>query len=122
MVRMDPVPYSEVMTRAPRTPTTNWERNSPVWLNRTGSNWARSANPSWAHRPPSTLDTRADSPMPATTMTARLIHVERTDRSFVHSDRTWLRSPARPWSKAGSATGVAVTVVTWPTSAGAWPW
>ena len=96
VVRIDPVAYSEVTIKAPSTPTTNWEMNSPVWLKRTGSNWARSTRPRWVHRPASMLDTRADSPMPATTTTARQIQVDRTERSLVHSDTTWLPNPACP--------------------------
>ena len=88
MVRMAPVAYSEVTISAPSTPTTNWEMNSPVWENRTGSNWARSTGPREAQRPASMLETRAESPMPATTTTARAIQVERTERSLVHSDTT----------------------------------
>jgi len=45
VVRIEPVAYSAVMTMAPSTPTTNWDRNDPVWLNRTGSKVARSARP-----------------------------------------------------------------------------
>jgi hypothetical protein len=114
VVRMEPVAYSEVTTRAPSTPTTNWERKDPVWLNRTGSKVARSARPSVPHRPASTLVTRAESPIPATTTMARHTQVERTERSFVHSERTWPDSPARPRSMAGSATGSATVVTSRP--------
>src|SRR5450631_2765983 len=109
VVRMDPVEYSEVTTSAPSTPTTNCEMNSPVWENRTGSNWARSTGPRFAHRVASTLETRAERPMPATTMTAREIQVDRTDRNFVHSDRMAWRSPARPDSVDGRGTARVVT-------------
>jgi hypothetical protein len=96
VVRIDPVEYSEVTISAPMTPTTNWERNTPVWENRTGSNWARSAGPRPAQRPASMLETSAERPMPATTTTARAIQVDRTDRSLVHSERMTCRIPARP--------------------------
>src|SRR5450631_76809 len=111
VVRIEPVAYSDVTTIAPSTPTTNWERNEPVWLNRTGSNEARSAKPRWDHWPASTLETRAESPMPATNTTTRQIQVDRTERSFVHSERTWLTSPARPWSRAGNGMPSVVVVM-----------
>src|SRR5664280_2758563 len=79
VVLIEPVAHSEVTISAPRTPTTNWEMNSPVWENRTGSNWARSTTPRPAHRPASMLVTSAESPIPATTTTARAIHVDRTE-------------------------------------------
>ncbi len=88
VVRIEPVAYSDVMINAPSTPTTNWDRNEPVWLNRTGSNEARSASPRWDHWPASTLETRAESPIPAMNTMTRQIQVDRTERSFVHSERT----------------------------------
>ena len=111
VVRMEPVAYSDVTTSAPRTPTTNWEMNSPVWENRTGSNWARSTTPSDAQRPASMLETSADRPIPATTITSSEIHVDRTDRALVHSDRMLSRRPARPSRVDGNAGSVTAIVI-----------
>src|ERR1035438_4422130 len=105
VVRIEPLAYSEVTMSAPRTPTTNCEMKIPPWEIRTGSKLARSLSGRLTHREASSDEISAERPMPAMTMMASEIHVDRTLRNLVHSEAMSWRTPARPWSRAAAVVG-----------------
>ena len=85
-----PVPYSALMASTPSTPIVNCPTKTPIRLVLIGSKPTALLGVQWALV---SAVASALMPMPSTTVTASVHTVERTVRSFVHSDRS---SPGIP--------------------------
>src|SRR5580658_9590187 len=87
LARMLPDPYSALMVSPPKTPMASCPNRRPVRLMLVGSNSALSMKPALRQCEASLAEARAPTPSPATTVANRHHVVDRTECSFVHSDR-----------------------------------
>ena len=112
--RMVPLPYSPVMERTPRMPTTREARASPASAVLVGSKPWAAVSPGWWRAP---WVARKVTAMAPTTVIRRAHFVERRVSSLAHSALTACRRPAR---RPGTSS-VAVRVIVRPFS-GRWRW
>ena len=89
--RIMPVEYSALMTSTPRTPMANWAKLRPTMLASRGLKFARSAAGMPVQWLTMTADATAASPIVKMTAARSAYRVERTERSFVHSERNTRR-------------------------------
>ena len=90
---MVPVLYSALTTRTPRMPMVSWARNTPVRLVRMGSKFPCPSAVLEFQVARLTAAAMTPTAMPTTTVSPMAQMVERTARSFVHSERTSPESP-----------------------------
>src|SRR4051812_10844182 len=106
--RMPPVEYSDVMSMTPSTATASWPNVSPARLTPAGSKVALSTASTSDHVDAVPQQTRAENPTVTANRAESVQNVERTVRSFVHSERmtsttdAW-RSLTRPLRRSAAA-------------------
>ena len=96
LARIIPVEYSPVITRTPSTAIASWETLTPASAMSSGFRFARSPELIEPQCEEVTAAKSAGSPIVSRTATNSDQRVERSERSFVHSERTtraWVTRP-----------------------------
>ncbi len=111
--RIIPVEYSPLITSTPRTPIASWDTFTPDSATSSGLRLARSCGLRWLQRCARMVANSIGKPIPRTMATRNDQRVDRSERSFVHSEtatRHWLRRPTRSRrGSAAAAVGAALT-------------
>jgi hypothetical protein len=91
--RIVPVLYSALTTSTPSTPIASWAKSRPERLDLVGSKVNCAATDRDENRDALAEVTIAPKPTPMKTVINKVQSVERTERNFVHSERTMPQNP-----------------------------